>query len=132
VERVTSHIISCSNNSCIITCIATVSVCIYAIICRTLYANEIPYTDIESWSISFALRNFLLLTHLKRRDPNEAARASVKVYSHIHNYEREQAPMVTDLHMRPVIGFLYLGSGHGGVYQRTLEAEIRHPHLATG
>jgi hypothetical protein len=32
--------------------------------------------------------------------------------------------MVTDLHMRPVIGFLYLGTGPGGVYQRTLEAEI--------
>ena len=30
---------------------------------------------------------------------------SVKVYSHIHNYEHEQAPMVTDLRRRPVMGF---------------------------
>ncbi len=29
----------------------------------------------------------------------------VKVYSHIHNYEHEQAPMVTDLRRRPVMGF---------------------------
>ncbi len=58
--------------------------------------------------------------------------STVKVSAHIHNYEHEQAPMVTDLHMRPVRGFLYLGSGPGGVYQQTLEAEIRHPHLATG
>jgi hypothetical protein len=40
--------------------------------------------------------------------------------------------MVTDLLRRPVIVFLYLGTGPGGVYKRTLEAEIRHPHLATG
>ena len=52
--------------------------------------------------------------------------------THIHNNEYGQAPMVTDLHMRPVMGFLYLGPEAGGVYKRTLGAEIRHPHLATG
>jgi hypothetical protein len=40
--------------------------------------------------------------------------------------------MVTDLHMRPVIGFLCLGAEPGGVYKRTLGAEIRHPHLEQG
>ncbi len=56
----------------------------------------------------------------------------VKTTAHVHNYEHEQVPMVTDLHMRPVMGFLYLGTEARGVYMRTLEAEIRHPHLATG
>ncbi len=40
----------------------------------------------------------------------------VKTTTHTHNYEYGQVPMVTDLHMRPVIVFLYLGSGPGGVY----------------
>jgi hypothetical protein len=57
---------------------------------------------------------------------------SVKTTAHAHNYEHGQVPMVTDLHMRPVIGFLCLGTEAGGVYMQTLEAEIRHPHLATG
>jgi hypothetical protein len=39
-----------------------------------------------------------------------------KSLTHIHNYEHEQAPMVTDLHRRPVISFLCLGTGPGGVY----------------
>jgi hypothetical protein len=56
----------------------------------------------------------------------------VKTTAHVHNYEHEQVPMVTDLHMRPVMGFLCLGTEAGGVYMRTLGAEIRHPHLATG
>ena len=29
----------------------------------------------------------------------------VKVCPHVHNYEHEQAPMVTDLRRRPVMGF---------------------------
>jgi hypothetical protein len=33
--------------------------------------------------------------------------STVKVQTHIHNYEHEQASMVTDLHRRPVISFLY-------------------------
>jgi hypothetical protein len=57
---------------------------------------------------------------------------NVKTTAHVHNYEHEQVPMVTDLHMRPVMGFLCLGTEAGGVYMQTLEAEIRHPHLATG
>ncbi len=57
---------------------------------------------------------------------------TVKTTTHVHNYEHEQVPMVTDLHMRPVMGFLCLGTEAGGVYMQTLEAEIRHPHLATG
>ncbi len=56
----------------------------------------------------------------------------VKTTAHVHNYEHEQVPMVTDLHMRLVMGFLCLGMEAGGVYMRTLGAEIRHPHLATG
>jgi hypothetical protein len=40
----------------------------------------------------------------------------VKTTTHTHNNEYGQAPMVTDLHMRPVIVFLYLGTGPGGVY----------------
>jgi hypothetical protein len=58
--------------------------------------------------------------------------STVKTTAHAHNYEHGQVPMVTDLHMRPVIGFLCLGTEAGGVYKRTLGAEIRHPHLATG
>ncbi len=56
----------------------------------------------------------------------------VKTTAHVHNYEHEQVPIVTDLHMRPVMGFLCLGTEAGVVYMRTLGAEIRHPHLATG
>jgi hypothetical protein len=40
----------------------------------------------------------------------------VKTTTHVHNYEHEQVPMVTDLHMRPVMGFLCLGTEAGGVY----------------
>ena len=58
--------------------------------------------------------------------------STVKTQTRTHNNEYGQVPMVTDLHMRPVIGFLCLGTEAGGVYKRTLGAEIRHPHLATG
>jgi hypothetical protein len=45
-------------------------------------------------------------------------RLPVKTTTHAHNYEHGQVPMVTDLHMRPVIGFLCLGTEAGGVYNR--------------
>ncbi len=41
---------------------------------------------------------------------------SVKTQTRTHNNEYGQVPMVTDLHMRPVIVFLYLGTGPGVVY----------------
>ncbi len=40
----------------------------------------------------------------------------VKFSTRTHNYEYGQAPMVLGLHMQPVIVFLYLGTGPGGVY----------------
>ncbi len=63
---------------------------------------------------------------------NTLVLVSVKTQTRTHNNEYGQVPMVTDLHMWPVISFLCLGTEAGGVYKRTLGAEIRHPHLATG
>jgi hypothetical protein len=40
--------------------------------------------------------------------------------------------MVTDLHRRPVISFLYLGSEAGGVYMRTLGQRLGTPILQQG
>ena len=40
--------------------------------------------------------------------------------------------MVTDLHMRPVMGFLYLGVEAGGVYMRTFEQRLGTPILQQG
>ena len=56
----------------------------------------------------------------------------VKTTTHIHNYEHEQASMVTDLHRRPVISFLYLGSEAAGVYMRTLGQRLDTPILQQG
>ena len=40
--------------------------------------------------------------------------------------------MVTDLHMRPVIGFLCLGIEAGGVYMQTLGQRLGTPILQQG
>jgi hypothetical protein len=56
----------------------------------------------------------------------------VKTTAHVHNYEHEQVPMVTDLHMRPVMGFLCLGTEAGGVYMRTLGQRLGTPILQQG
>ena len=56
----------------------------------------------------------------------------VKTTTHAHNYEHGQVPMVTDLHMRPVMGFLYLGVEAGGVYMRTLGQRLNTPILQQG
>ena len=56
----------------------------------------------------------------------------VKTTAHVHNYEHEQVPMVTDLHMRPVMGFLCLGTEAGGVYMRTLGQRLNTPILQQG
>ncbi len=40
--------------------------------------------------------------------------------------------MVTDLHKRPVMGFLYLGVEAGGVYMRTFEQRLGTPILQQG
>ncbi len=40
--------------------------------------------------------------------------------------------MVTDLHMRPVMGLLYLGVEAGGVYMRTLGQRLGTPILQQG
>jgi hypothetical protein len=40
--------------------------------------------------------------------------------------------MVTDLHMRPVMGFLYLGVEAGGVYMRTFGQRLGTPILQQG
>jgi hypothetical protein len=40
--------------------------------------------------------------------------------------------MVTDLRMRPVMGFLYLGVEAGGVYMRTLRQRLGTPILQQG
>jgi hypothetical protein len=40
--------------------------------------------------------------------------------------------MVTDLHMRPVMGFLCLGTKAGGVYIRTFEQRLDTPILQQG
>ncbi len=57
---------------------------------------------------------------------------TVKTSTHIHNYEHEQASMVTDLHRRPVISFLYLGVEAGGVYMWAIEQRLGTPILQQG
>ncbi len=56
----------------------------------------------------------------------------VKITSHVHNYEHEQIPMVTDLHRRPVMGFLYLGVEAGGVYRWAIGQRLGTPLLQQG
>ncbi len=56
----------------------------------------------------------------------------VKTTTHAHNYEHGQVPMVTDLHMRPVMGFLYLGVEAGGVYMWTFGQRLGTPILQQG
>ena len=58
--------------------------------------------------------------------------STVKTTTHAHNYEHGQVPMVTDLHMRPVMGFLYLGVEAGGVYMWTFEQRLGTPILQQG
>jgi len=55
-----------------------------------------------------------------------------KTKTHVHNYEHEQIPMVTDLRRRPVMGFLYLGVEAGGVYRWAIGQRLGYPHFATG
>ena len=58
--------------------------------------------------------------------------STVTTTAHAHNYEHEQAPMVTDLHMRPVMGFLYLGVEAGGVYRWAIGQRLGTPILRRG
>jgi hypothetical protein len=53
----------------------------------------------------------------------------VKITSHVHNYEHEQIPMLTDLRRRPVMGFLYLGVEAGGVYRWAIGQRLGTPIL---
>ena len=55
-----------------------------------------------------------------------------KNLTHVHNYEHEQIPMVTDLRKRPVMGFLYLGVEAGGVYIWTFGQRLDTPILQQG
>ena len=56
----------------------------------------------------------------------------VKTQTRTHNNEYGQVPMVTDLHMRPVMSFLCLGTKAGGVYMRTLGQRLGTPILQQG
>ena len=58
--------------------------------------------------------------------------STVKITSHVHNYEHEQIPMVTDLRRRPVMGFLYLGVEAGGVYRWAIWQRLGTPILRRG
>ena len=53
--------------------------------------------------------------------------STVKTCTHVHNYEHEQIPMVTDLRRRPVMGFLYLGVEAGGVYRWAIGQRLGTP-----
>jgi len=58
--------------------------------------------------------------------------STVKTYTHVHNYEHGQIPMVTDLRRRPVMGFLYLGVEAGGVYRWAIGQRLGTPILQQG
>ena len=58
--------------------------------------------------------------------------STVKIDTHVHNYEHGQIPMVTDLRRRPVMGFLYLGVEDGGVYIWAIGQRLDTPILQQG
>ncbi len=75
--------------------------------------THLPLSNPHSNLLTQSFYCIMLAPHLP---PPAPSLILVKTSTRTHNYEYGQALMVLDLHMRPVIVFLYLGTGPGGVY----------------